>query len=71
MACEAYTRALFVQMSRAVPGHRLQTVEQRCARWLLMCADRTEDGTFELTRASLAEMLGVPQSTVRAVDCAP
>jgi CRP-like cAMP-binding protein len=65
--CEAYTRALFVQMLQAVPCNRLHTVEQRCARWLLMCADRAEDDTFELTRESLAEMLGVPQPTVTAI----
>lgn len=60
-ACEAYTRALLVQMLQAVPCNRLHTVEQRCARWLLMCADRAGDDTFELTRESLAQMLGVAQ----------
>ena len=56
-------------MLQAVPCNRLHTVEQRCARWLLMCADRTEDDTFELTQESLAEMLGVPQPTVTAIAC--
>jgi CRP-like cAMP-binding protein len=67
MACEAHSRALLVQMLQAVPCNRLHTVEQRCARWLLMCADRTEDATFELTQEHLAGMLGVPQSTVNAI----
>jgi CRP-like cAMP-binding protein len=67
MACEACTRALLVQSLQAVPCTRLHTVEQRCARWLLMCADRTEDERFELTQEHLAEMLGVPQSTVNAI----
>jgi CRP-like cAMP-binding protein len=67
MACETHTRALFVQVLQAVPCTRLHTVEQRCARWLLMCADRAEDETFELTREPLAEMLGVPRSTVDAI----
>jgi CRP-like cAMP-binding protein len=66
-ACEAHTRALLVQMLQAVPCNRLHTVEQRCARWLLACADRTDDDTFELTETSLATMLAVPQSTVTAV----
>ena len=66
-ACAAHTRALLVQMLQAGPCNRLHTVEQRCARWLLTCADRTEDDTFELTQTSLATMLGVPQSTVTAV----
>ena len=67
MACEAHTRALLVQMLQAVPCTKLHTVEQRCARWLLMCADRTENDTFELTQEYLAEMLCVPQSTVNTI----
>jgi CRP-like cAMP-binding protein len=66
-ACEAHSRALLVQMLQAVPCNRLHTAEQRCARWLLMCADRTEDATFELTQEHLAEMLGVRRSTVNAI----
>ena len=66
-ACAAHTRALLVQMLQAGPCNRLHTVEQRCARWLLTCADRTEDDTFELTQTSLAKMLAVPQSTMTAV----
>ena len=60
-------RARLVQLLQAVPCSRLHTVEQRCARWMLMCADRTEDDTFELTQECLAEMLGVPHSTVTTV----
>jgi CRP-like cAMP-binding protein len=67
MACEACTTALWVQLLQAVPCTRLHTVEQRCARWLLMCADRIEDETFELRPECLAEMLGVPDSTWSAV----
>jgi CRP-like cAMP-binding protein len=61
-ACETYTRALLAQILQAVPCSRLHTAEQRCARWLLMCADRTESDKFEVTRQCLAEMLGVPRS---------
>jgi CRP-like cAMP-binding protein len=61
-ACEASARALFVQMLQSVPCNRLHTVEQRCARWLLVCADLTEGDTFELSQECFAEMLGVPQS---------
>jgi CRP-like cAMP-binding protein len=62
-ACQAYTRALLVQILQAVPCNRLHTVEQRCARWLLMCADRTEGDTLEVARQGLAQMLGVAQPT--------
>ena len=61
-ACEASTRALFVQMLQSVPCNRLHTLEQRCARWLLVCADRTEGDTFDLSQECFAEMLGVPKS---------
>jgi CRP-like cAMP-binding protein len=66
-ACETYTRALLAQILQAVPCSRLHTAEQRCARWLLMCADRADDDKFELTRECLAEMLGVPQSGLEVV----
>jgi CRP-like cAMP-binding protein len=66
-ACETYTRALLAQVLQAVPCSRLHTAEQRCARWLLMCADRTEGDNFELRRECLTEMLGVPQSKFNVV----
>ena len=66
-ACEAYAQAFLVQVLHAAACNRLHSVEQRSARWLLMCADRMEDDTFELTREGLAEMLGVPRSAATAV----
>jgi CRP-like cAMP-binding protein len=65
--CEAYTRGLLVQILHAVPCNKLHTVEQRCARWLLMCADRTDGETFEVARQALAQMLGVAQPTLTIV----
>ena len=65
--CEAYTRALFAQVLQAVPCAKLHTVEQRCARWLLMCADQTDEGTVEIAQESLARILAVPPSTMSAV----
>jgi CRP-like cAMP-binding protein len=67
MACEAHTRALLGQSLQAVPCTRLHTVEQRCARWLLMCHDQAEHDPFELAQECLAEMLGVPDSMWTAV----
>jgi CRP-like cAMP-binding protein len=66
-ACQAYTRALLVQILQAVPCNRLHTVEQRCARWLLMCADRTDGDALEVARQGLAQMLGVAQPTLTTV----
>ena len=66
-ACEAYTRALLVQILHAVPCNKLHSVEQRCARWLLMCADRTEGDTVEIARQGLAQMVGVAHPTLAII----
>jgi CRP-like cAMP-binding protein len=67
-ACEACTRGLLVQMLQSVPCNRLHTVEQRCARWLLVCADRTESDTFDLSQQCFAETLGLPKSRLPPVS---
>jgi CRP-like cAMP-binding protein len=68
-ACEAYAQAFLAHLLQNVACTAAHRVEQRCARWLLMCADQTEDGPFELTQEYLAEMLGVRRSTVTVVAC--
>jgi Crp-like helix-turn-helix domain len=65
--CEAYTQAFFLQVIQNVACSRLHTVEQRCARWLLMCDHQSGDDTLELAQDSLAAILGVPQSAADAV----
>ena len=67
--CEAFAQALLVQILQAVSCGRSHTMEQRCARWLLMCADQNGDDAFELSQQSLADILGVPQPTVVAIAC--
>ena len=66
-ACEAYAQAFIAHLLQNVACNAAHRVEQRCARWLLMCADQTENDTFELTQEYLAEMLGVRRSTVTVV----
>ena len=66
-ACETYARAFVAHLLQNVACNSAHRVEQRCARWLLMCADQTENDTFELTQEYLAEMLGVRRSTVTVV----
>lgn len=39
-------------------------MEQRLARWLLMCADRAGTDTFRMTHEYLSDMLGTTRSTV-------
>lgn len=68
-ACEAYARAFVGHVLQNVACNAAHRVEQRCARWLLMCDDQTDHGTVELTQEYLAEMLGVRRSTVTVVAC--
>jgi CRP-like cAMP-binding protein len=66
-ACEVYAQAFVRHLLQNIACHAAHSMEQRCARWLLTSADRTEDDTFELTQECLAQMLGVPESTCTAV----
>ena len=68
--CEGYARGFVANLLRNVACNSTHKVEQRCARWLLMCGDHTEDDTFELTQEYLSEMLGVRRSTVTIVASA-
>lgn len=47
--------------------NRLHSIEQRCARWLLMAYDRVGSETIPLTHEFLATMLGVRRSGVTLV----
>ena len=69
-ACEAYARSFLAHLLQNVACNATHRVEQRCARWLLMCDDQIEDDTVELTQEYLADMLGVRRSTVAAIACA-
>jgi CRP-like cAMP-binding protein len=59
-----YTLALLAQIAQASACNRLHTLEQRCARWLLMTHDRVGRDEFPLTQEFLAQMLGVRRAGV-------
>ncbi len=59
-----YTQALLTQVQQSAACNRVHSIEERCARWLLMTQDRVERETFELTQEFLAEMLGVRRPRV-------
>jgi CRP-like cAMP-binding protein len=63
----AYTRALFAQVLQSVACNATHSVEERCARWLLMTHDRAATDTFELTQEFLAVMLSVRRASVNIV----
>ena len=52
------------QISQSVACNRLHTLEERCARWLLMTHDRVHGQSFELTHEFLSYMLGVRRAGV-------
>jgi len=62
-----YTLALMNLVSQSVACNTLHSAEQRCCRWLLMCLDRVQSDSFELTQEFLAQMLGVQRPTVSGV----
>jgi CRP-like cAMP-binding protein len=57
---DAFTRHIF----QVGACNLLHTIEERCARWLLMTQDRVGQATFPLTQQFLAQMLGVRRATV-------
>jgi CRP-like cAMP-binding protein len=64
-----YVHALMLQISQTALCNRLHSLEQRLARWLLMCRDRTETDEIRLTQEFLSIMLGVnrPSVTLAAI----
>ncbi len=59
-----YTQALLTQISLAGVSNRLNTIEERLARWLLTVADLTQSNEFPLTQEFISQMLGVRRSGV-------
>jgi CRP-like cAMP-binding protein len=59
-----YAQALFDQVAQSAACNRLHTIEERCARWILMTHDRVSTDTLALKQEFLAEMLGVHRPAV-------
>jgi CRP-like cAMP-binding protein len=53
-----------MQGAQLTACNRLHEVEQRLARWLLMCQDHVDSGSFFLTHDFLAQMLGTGRPSV-------
>ena len=62
-----YLQAQFIQAAQTAGCNARHTVEQRLARWLLLCADRNRDRVLPLSQEYLADMLGVTRTSVTAV----
>jgi CRP-like cAMP-binding protein len=59
-----YSLALMNQLARTAGCNRVHSVEERCARWLLMSEDRVGRDSFPLTHEFLAKVLGVRRASV-------
>ena len=59
-----FLHALFVQMSQTALANGKAELEERLARWLLMCHDRIEGDRLHLTHEAVALMLGVRRAGV-------
>jgi CRP-like cAMP-binding protein len=59
-----YTHTLFTQVAQSAACNRLHSIEERCARWLLMAHDRVGADEFALTQEFLSQMLGVRRPSV-------
>jgi CRP-like cAMP-binding protein len=62
-----YAQALYEQTAQSVACNRRHSLEERCARWLLMTRDRVGFDSFALTQEFLAAMLGVRRASVTVV----
>src|SRR6201999_697797 len=59
-----FSQVLGMQVSQIAACNRLHEVEERLARWLLMCADRAGNNCLPLTQELLGQMLGTRRASV-------
>jgi hypothetical protein len=64
---ERYVITMITEISVTAACNRLHSLEQRCARWLLLTHDRVMGDAFQLTQEYLASMLGVRRAGVSGV----
>jgi CRP-like cAMP-binding protein len=59
-----YVQAQLVQAAQSAGCNAKHNMEQRLARWLLLCTDRAHSDTLKLSQEFLADMLGSTRTTV-------
>jgi len=59
-----YVQAQLVQAMQSIGCNAKHNFEQRLARWLLLCADRSHSDTFKISHKFLADMLGGGRPTI-------
>ena len=58
------SQIMAMEVTQVAACNRLHEVNERLARWLLMCADRIDSNSVPLTQEFLAHMLGTRRSSV-------
>lgn len=61
---QRYVQMLAMQGTQVAACNRLHEVDERLARWLLMCQDRIDSNLVPLTQEFLAHMLGTRRASV-------
>jgi len=64
IALARYALVQGLQVAQIAACNRLHEIEQRLARWLLMCQDRVDSELLPLTHDFMAQMLGTGRPTV-------
>lgn len=59
-----YTQAFITQVTQVAGCNRAHSLESRLAKWLLMCADRSQSSELALTHEFIADMLGIRRAGV-------
>lgn len=59
-----YVQAQLLQAAQSAGCNAKHELDQRLARWLLLCADRAHSNTYRLSQEFIADMLGCTRPTV-------
>ena len=65
--CLRSLQAQFIQSAQTAGCNARHSVQQRLARWLLLCANRTGSDSFYVSQEFIADMLGNSRPTVSVV----
>lgn len=61
---QRFAQIMAMQVTQLAACNRLHEVDERLARWLLMCADRVDSNSLPLTQEFLSQMLGTRRASV-------
>ena len=64
LALQRGVQGLYAQTAQTAACNRVHELEERLARWLLMCRDRVQADDLNITHEFLAMMLGTRRSSV-------